>query len=81
MLVVEHIPSSFSTTICSKPPLPLYVQPQQAAIQTQITALSTTPSDPSNASSSAWEIATVTNCQAFPAELKYKALSQELFSM
>lgn len=69
----EVYPLTFSAATCGRPPLPLYVQPQPAAIQTQITALSTTPSDPSNASSADWGTSTVTNCQAFPAELEIQS--------
>jgi hypothetical protein len=51
----------------------LYIQPQPAAIQTQVTALTTTPSDPSNASSTAYGSSTIYMCQGFPFEMELQA--------
>lgn len=61
------------TGICNKYKLPLYVQPQPAAIQTQVTLLNNTPSDPSNSSSSLYGTNTVEMCKAFPFEMEIQS--------
>ncbi len=66
-------PTSFSSTLCNFPPVKLYVQPQPAAIQTQITSLVLTPSDPSNASSTDYGSSTIYMCQSFPFEMEIQA--------
>ncbi len=51
----------------------LYIQPQPAAIQTQVTALTATPSDPSNTASAAYGSSTIYMCQGFPFEMELQS--------
>jgi hypothetical protein len=66
-------PTSFTDSTCGRQPLPLYVQPQPAAIQTQITALSATPSDPFDGASAAHGSSDVTMCESFPFEMEIQS--------
>lgn len=61
-------PSVFTNNNCY-PPNKLYVQPQLSSIQTSITSLSSTPTDPSNSSSSAYGSNLINMCQSFPFEM------------
>ncbi len=63
----------FNTTICSYSPINLRLATQPSAIQTAITALASTPSDPSNASSTAYSLSTVNMCQSFPVEIEIQS--------
>jgi len=65
-----NYPTSFADTTCSYSPVPLYVQPQAAAIQTQITALATTPSNPFDGASADYGRSTVDMCSSFPMEME-----------
>lgn len=62
-------PTAFTSNICGNP-YKLYVQPQTAAIQTQITALNLAPTDPSNGASADYNSGTVTMCSSFPVEME-----------
>jgi len=66
-------PTSFSDTTCSYPARYLYIQPQPAAIQTQITSLSVTPIDPANPGSGNYGKNTVDMCQSFPFEMEIQS--------
>lgn len=66
-------PASFSDTTCTFTPKSLYIQPQPAAIQTQVSLLASTPVDPSNGSSSAYGSSTIYMCQSFPFEMEIQS--------
>jgi hypothetical protein len=51
----------------------LYIQPQPAAIQTQVTSLTLTPKDPSNTASGNYGSSTIFMCQSFPFEMELQA--------
>lgn len=59
--------------ICDYSEIRFYLQPQPAAIQTQVTPLTMTPSDPSNASSADYGNSTIYMCQGFPFEMEIQA--------
>lgn len=69
----DGYPISFTPTTCNFAPRKLYIQPQPAAIQTQITSLASTPIDTSNASSSVYGSSTIYMCQSFPFEMELQA--------
>lgn len=66
-------PTAFTSDVCNFSPKYLYIQPQPAAIQTQVKALSLTPSDPSNSSSTAYGTNTIVMCQSFPFEMEIQS--------
>lgn len=66
-------PTSFTPTTCNFAPRKLYIQPQPAAIQTQITALATTPLDPANPSGGNFGSSSIYMCQGFPFEMELQA--------
>lgn len=66
-------PTTFSTTLCSYAPIKFYVNPQPAAIQTAVTPLSSTPRDPSNASSAAYGSSSVNMCGSFPVQMEIQS--------
>lgn len=60
----------FNTSICSYTPGKLYLSPKPAEIQTTVTALASTPSVPSNASSAAYGSSTIPDiCAEMPVEI------------
>lgn len=59
--------------ICNKFKTPLYVQPQPAAIQTQVTQLALTPVNPANGSSTAYGSNTIGMCQRIPFEMEIQS--------
>lgn len=62
-------PTAYTSNICGTPKQ-LYVQPQTAEIQTQITPLSATPSNPANASSTPFGTSTIASiCDSVPVEM------------
>jgi hypothetical protein len=66
-------PTSFTPTTCNFAPRKLYIQPQPAAIQTQITALASTPLDPANPSGGNFGSSSIYMCQGFPFEMELQA--------
>lgn len=66
------IPTSFTNNICGNP-FVLYVQPQVASIQTQITSLASTPSDPANPSAGTYGGSTIFMCRSIPFEMEIQS--------
>lgn len=69
----QGYPMNFTDTTCSYPARYLFVQPQPASIQTQITALASTPSDPSSPASGVYGSSTVNMCESFPIEMEIQS--------
>lgn len=66
------IPTSFTNNICGGP-FTLYVQPQAASIQSQITSLASTPIDPSNPSAGNYGGTTIFMCRSIPFEMEIQS--------
>jgi len=66
-------PTSFSSTTCNFSAKSLYIQPQPAAIQTQVSLLTNTPKDPANPSAGNYGSNTIYMCQGFPFEMELQA--------
>lgn len=69
----QEYPTAFTDTTCGRQPIPLYVQPQPASIQTQITSLSSSPVNPFNGASAGFGSNEVTMCQNFPFEMEIQS--------
>lgn len=65
----SNYPSSFSPTLCSNIPIKLFVAPQVASIQTQISSLANTPNIPAVPSSGNYNRSVVNMCRSFPVEM------------
>lgn len=66
-------PTSLTDTTCSIRRLPLFVQPQPASIQTQITGLGATPRDPATGTAPLYGSSTVDMCKSFPFEMEIQS--------
>lgn len=66
-------PTAFTDTVCKISALPLYAQPQQAGIQTQITGLGATPINPATGTAPLYGRADVDMCKSFPFEMEIQS--------